>query len=235
MVSDSSSRRLRLPEAGTSIVVLNFHGVGEPPRALELGEASVWLLRDAFEAALDAVAGRDDVRITFDDGNASDVTIALPALLARGLAATFFLPAAFVGRPHFVDEDDIRALTEAGMQIGSHGMDHRPWPTLDDSELKREVIDARDRLEEWSGQLVVEAACPFGAYDRRTLAALRDGGFERVFTSDRGRTSPDAWLQPRNTIHRDDRADDVDRIVSERPGAVGSLVRATRLAVKRWR
>jgi hypothetical protein len=40
----------------------------------------VWVSRERLDAVLDSVAGRDDVRITFDDGNASDVVHALPAL-----------------------------------------------------------------------------------------------------------------------------------------------------------
>ena len=44
----------------------------------------MWLDPDRFLRVLDSVVGRDDVRITFDDGNASDVEHALPAL--RGAA-----------------------------------------------------------------------------------------------------------------------------------------------------
>src|SRR4051812_25578445 len=109
---------------------LTFHGIGNPERPLEHGESDVWIRREQFLALLDSVEGRDDVRITFDDGNASDVEHALPALQARGLKATFFVVAGRLGEPRFLDAADVKALAAAGMTIGCHGMRHRPWRGL---------------------------------------------------------------------------------------------------------
>ena len=53
------------------VINLTVHGIGEPPRELEPGEDRTWVTVRQFEQVLDAAAGRDDVRITFDDGNAS--------------------------------------------------------------------------------------------------------------------------------------------------------------------
>ena len=61
---------------------LTFHGVGEPQRRLDPGEADVWVSRERFLSILDSVTDRADVRITFDDGNASDVD-PRPARAAR--------------------------------------------------------------------------------------------------------------------------------------------------------
>lgn len=214
---------------------VTFHGVGEPSRPLDPGEDACRLDRARFDAVLDLLAGKPGVRLHFDDGNASDLTDALPALLARGLAATFFLPVGLLGRPGFLELPQASELADAGMTIGSHGLHHRPWPTLSASELDLEIDGAKRRLEDVVGRPVLEAACPFGAYDRRTLAALRDAGFERVFTSDRGVAREGDWLQPRNTVHRDDGPDDVRRLVEGRPGAWRKLTRRARLSVKRWR
>ena len=112
-------------------MTLTFHGVGEPPRVLDRGEADVWVSKKRFAALLDAAAERNDVRITFDDGNVSDLEHALPALRARGLEATFFIVAGRIGTPGFVDASGVRQLAAAGMEIGSHGMRHRPWRRLD--------------------------------------------------------------------------------------------------------
>ncbi len=51
-----------------------------------------------------------------------------------------------------------------------------------------------------SSAAVTQAACPFGAYDRRVLRSLRGYGYERVFTSDGGRLRADRWLQARNSV-----------------------------------
>jgi peptidoglycan/xylan/chitin deacetylase (PgdA/CDA1 family) len=205
---------------------LTFHGIGAPSRSLEPGEESVWVGTERFAAVLDAVRGRDDVRVTFDDGNRSDLEIALPALRERGLTATFFVVAGRLGAPEFLSADDVRTLAAAGMKIGSHGMHHRPWREAD---LEEEVGGAKALLEAAAGRPVDEAACPFGSYDRRVLSALKRAGFARVYTSDRGAADPGAWLQARTSITE---RDALEPILSAGPAP---LSKRAKLAVKRWR
>jgi peptidoglycan/xylan/chitin deacetylase (PgdA/CDA1 family) len=214
---------------------LTFHGVGEPERSLEPSEAAVWVSRARFLSVLDSVAGRSDVRITFDDGNASDVAYALPALRARGLRATFFLVAGRLETPGFVDRAGVRALTEAGMTIGCHGMRHRPWRELDDDELHEELVGAKRLLEDVVQRPVDEAGCPFGSYDRRVLRSLRRAGYARVYTSDRGTTRPGAWLQARNSVGPADDAGLLERIAASDGRAHEALTRQAKLVAKRWR
>jgi peptidoglycan/xylan/chitin deacetylase (PgdA/CDA1 family) len=216
------------------VIVLNFHGVGPLDRELADGEADVCIDRELFAEILDVVAGRTDVRLTFDDGNRSDVAAALPELTRRGLNAEFFICAGRFGTPAFVDESDIRALREAGMGIGSHGMDHVPWRRLDAPAIEREIAAAKRRLEDALGAPVDTAACPFGAYDRRTLQALRSAGFTRVYTSDRGRADAEEWLAPRNTVRRSDTAEAVERLLDGSSAGVTPVDRAKRL-LKQWR
>ncbi len=55
---------------------------------------------------------------------------------------------------------------------------------LDDHDLKQELVEAKDRLEQMICKPITEAACPWGGYDRRVLAVLRRSNYQRVFTSD---------------------------------------------------
>ena len=214
---------------------LTFHGVGDLTRSLDSGERDVWLSAERFASVLDAVRDRDDVHLSFDDGNASDVEVALPALTGRGLTAVFFVVAGRLGEPGYLGEADIRALTRAGMTIGCHGMRHRPWRSLDDRALQQELWGARRLLEEVAGQPVTQAACPFGSYDRRVLRSLRRYAYERVFTSDRGCARPDRWIQPRNSVRSADGPALIEEIhCLDRP-LPKSVHRRLKLRVKRWR
>ena len=219
----------------TRSIILTFHGVGAPMREFEPSESNFWLSRDRFLSVLDSVAGREDVRITFDDGNASDVEHALPALRERGIRATFFVVASRIGKPAFLDAGAIRELTAAGMVIGCHGMRHRRWAGLDEPSLREELVDARAIIEEISGQPVVEAACPFGSYDRRSLMTLRDAGYHRVYTSDRGTARREDFLQARNTVEAGDGNDLLERIGATDAAPFRAWARRAKLAVKRWR
>lgn len=181
-----------------------FHGIGTPDRPLEPGEDDYWISVDSFHGILDAVADDPRVRISFDDGNASDVEIGLPALLERGLTARFFALAGRLDQRGSLSSADLRRLAEAGMVIGTHGMDHVPWRGLSPDQQHRELVEARDRLATASGATVEEAALPLGRYDRRVLGALRRAGYRAVHTSDRQWARADAWLQPRFSVRRDD-------------------------------
>ena len=160
---------------GHRIINLTFHGIGDPQRRLEPGEEQIWLDPEHFEAILASAVGQSDVRITFDDGNTSDLEYALPALRRCGLTATFFMVAGRLGVPGFLDESGVRELAAAGMDVGSHGMHHRPWRRLDDRALREELVDAKELLEGVIERPVTEAACPFGSYDCRVLRALARG------------------------------------------------------------
>jgi peptidoglycan/xylan/chitin deacetylase (PgdA/CDA1 family) len=214
---------------------ITFHGVGDPPRPLDPGEADVWVSLEKFLAVLDRAAERKDVAISFDDGNVSDVEQALPALSDRGLSATFFIVAGRLGAPHFVDEGNVRSLVAAGMEIGCHGMRHRPWRGLDRNALREELVEAKAILEDVSGGPITRAACPFGSYDRRVLSTVRRSGYQHVYTSDRGMARSDSFIQARNSVGPGDDADVLARIAELEVSGHRGLGHRAKLIVKRWR
>lgn len=218
-----------------SIVNLTVHGVGRPKRALDDGEDATWVTVEQFERMLDAVAGRPDIRITFDDGNDSDVEIALPRLRECGLTAEFFPLAGLLGEPGRVDADGVRELVAAGMRIGSHGWAHRNWRTISDEQVVQEFDDAHRVLADVSGQPIEHVAVPFGSYDRRVLAHLRRAGVRRVYTSDGGRASADAWLQARSSLRSTLDQEWIEHVVDPRPPARQQARRFLAQTVKRTR
>jgi len=216
---------------GKPIVNLTFHGIGEPERPFEPGENEVWVSTERYVTILDSVRNREDVRVTFDDGNSSDYRIALPDLRSRGLKAAFFVTAGFVDRPGYLSQSEIRELADCGMRIGTHGMNHQSWRGLCETDLRIEIVDSKRLLEQILGQTITEAACPFGGYNRHVLKLLRESGFERVYTSDRGLAFEEDWLQPRNTVYRDLWKYPVEPILSRPP----TRLRARLHQLRAWR
>ena len=218
-----------------SVINICFHGIGTPGRDMEPGESRYWIGVDTFHRVLDDLASWPTVRISFDDGNASDIEIGLPGLQARGLSADFFVLAGRLGAPGSLDEPALKELVAAGMTVGTHGMNHIPWRGLDPATNKAELVDARARIASVTGTPVDAAACPLGRYDRRLLGDLRRFGYRRVYTSDRRAANPNAWIQPRFSI----RAEDTAESFRAQATAVPPLSKRTRDAakglVKRWR
>lgn len=203
--------------AGDDLLNICFHGIGTPRRDLEPGEDAYWVETDRCLRILDEIATWPSVRISFDDANASDVQIGLPALIERSLDAQFFVLAGRLGAPGSLDVDDVRELVRHGMVIGTHGMSHRPWRRMNSATRETELIEARRRIEDAAGTGVSEAACPMGRYDRRLLSDLRRLGYRRVYTSDERPARPDSWLQPRFSIRREDTPDSLRATLLSRP------------------
>lgn len=218
-----------------SSLILNFHGIGPVTRNIDTGELNCWLDQDFFESVLDLVRGQSQVQLTFDDGNSSDLELALPALQKQGLKATFFICSGRLDQPTFLKPNQVLELQAADMEIGSHGIDHIPWRRTTEDQLHRELSHSKVTLEKVCGKSVQSAACPFGSYDRRVLNGLRHAGYQKVFTSDGGTASPRQWLQARTTITRSMSLDAIRHLVQKGPGIRTQTLINARKFIKRLR
>jgi peptidoglycan/xylan/chitin deacetylase (PgdA/CDA1 family) len=142
----------------------------------------------------DAGGGRRAV-ITFDDGYEGVLSRALPILKSHGFSATVFVVSGKLGGVNDWDGETpgdallssagVRALAEAGIEIGSHGATHRALPELSDADLTAEVEGSKAALEAVTGAPVVSFCYPYGACDDRCVAAVRAAGY-RAATVIRG-------------------------------------------------
>ena len=218
-----------------NVINICFHGIGTPQRELEPGEDRYWITEDLFYAVLEEVRTWPSARISFDDGNSSDVELGLPALLERGLQADFFVLASRLESKGSLDAEAVRELHRNGMTIGSHGMWHRPWRGMDPATSDAELVQARDRLAAVVGTGVDTAACPLGRYDRELLTRMHKLGYSRVFTSDRRRARSADWLQPRYSVRNDDTVESLRAEALVGPGVLTKLKLEAVGAVKRLR
>ncbi len=192
-------------------VAITLHGVGYSKRSLEPGEWDVWISPGLLQYVL-SEATKATI-LTVDDGNKSDIEVVLPLVVQAEMKGLFFMPCEKIGTPSYVTNSDVRKLFEAGMIIGSHGMNHVNWTHLEDSVLRYEIVDSKKYLEDLLGVEIDTISCPFGAYDRRVLRAIKGAGYRKVFTSDGGNARLDHWIIPRNSIHRTDIKESVSRLL----------------------
>lgn len=140
----------------------------------------------AARQAEDADAGRGAapaILVSFDDGDVSNASVALPCLLRHRLPAVFFVSSEHLGRPGWLEPEQLRELSEAGMRIGSHGASHRFLNALDPLELEDELAGSRERLQRACGCRVDWLALPGGRGAQRECLAARQLGYSEVFGS----------------------------------------------------
>lgn len=189
-------------------LVLSFHGIGTAPRYVPEAEQPYWIRENDFATFVASAAIQaQDLGITlvasFDDGNRSDRDVAAPLLKRHGIRGVFFPCTGRIGHPAYLGVEDIRALEREGFEIGSHGIEHVPWTGLDGDALERETVGSKAAMQEILRRDVLSAAIPFGAYNRRVLAALRAAGYGTVYSSDTGLSQAGQWFRRRWTYRAD--------------------------------
>lgn len=211
------------------MIGINFHGIGTPHGRVPADEVPYWLDEPAFAGLVARIAALrsagQDIRITFDDGNLSDLAIAAPILNAHGLKGEFFVLTGRLDDPDYLSPQGIQALLAMGHAIGLHGRDHVDWRKVDGATLIAETRDARQRLAAITGTAINSVAIPFGAYDRRVIRHLRQEGFAAIHTSDGGVANARARVRPRTSLRQDMDAATLDAILAGRSPPMKTLRR----------
>ncbi|MGD0059690.1 MAG: polysaccharide deacetylase family protein [Verrucomicrobiia bacterium] len=126
---------------------------------------------------------RKTVVLTFDDGLRDFYTSAFPILQEYEQTASVFLPTAFIGdQPgrfkgrECMTWSEARELNEAGIEIGSHTVNHPRLYELGFDEIRAELANSKAVIEDRLGSAVVSFAYPyaFPSGDRRFVARLEE-------------------------------------------------------------
>ncbi|MDP1680581.1 MAG: polysaccharide deacetylase family protein [Burkholderiales bacterium] len=136
------------------------------------------------------------VVITFDDGYRDNYE-AFEALAQRGMCASWFVVAGWLGRgagwgdagqpsDPLLEPAQLRAMQSAGMEIGSHTVDHLRLPDLDNTQLNAQLLTSKALLEDVLGTEVVSFAYPYGAWDERCEQAVMAAGYRYACTTRSG-------------------------------------------------
>ena len=155
------------------------------------------------------------VHVTFDDAFRSAATV-FPDLERLGVSVQIFVCTRFalVGAPLTIPElagddpeqlatmnwDELREQAARGVAIGSHAVSHPHLTTLSEDDLRRELNESKEEIEDRLGRPCEDLAYPYGEHDERVRAAARAAGYRRAYAL-RGSRS-DAYAAPRLDLYR---------------------------------
>jgi peptidoglycan/xylan/chitin deacetylase (PgdA/CDA1 family) len=146
-------------------------------------------------AVLDALEGKTTppegcIVLTFDDALRSQHTNALPVLQRWAMNGTFFMMPSFRDGVHvYMTPDEIKDVASAGMEIGSHTLNHASLPDLrrrNPGAFFAEIHVSRSELEQIVGRPVETFAYPNGAVDATTVAEIENAGYRGAVTTIQG-------------------------------------------------
>ena len=150
---------------------------------------------------------RPALHITFDDGYADNCRAAIPWLVKERIPCTYFVTLENImeNRPFAHDLkagvnlppnslDEIRAMAAAGIEIGAHTYCHPDLGKMTDpAALNREIVTARDELQDALGQEIRYFAFPFGQHANLSCRAFEiaaRSGYEGVCSAYGGYNFP---------------------------------------------
>jgi peptidoglycan/xylan/chitin deacetylase (PgdA/CDA1 family) len=200
-----------------SALILTYHAVepGPPPlhldpslfaehlAVLEAEDATVLTVAQLVAKLRDGVLPERAVAMTFDDGADSVARNAAPLLADRGYGATVYCVAGHLGGSsawstlppetptyRLADAGTLRALIEAGLEIGSHGVEHAPLGKATDEVGRRELVDSKTTLEDLVQAPVTTFALPYGSLPGPSLDVVLRATYDGACAVGPGRVLP---------------------------------------------
>jgi peptidoglycan/xylan/chitin deacetylase (PgdA/CDA1 family) len=177
---------------------------------LEKSEYSFVSVEEAFE---NRAQDRQNICLTFDDGFLSDHDLVFPELKMMHANATFFLVTDFLNTPGYLTTNQVKILSESGMQIGSHSKSHPNFLKLTASERIKELRDSKVILEKIIGKEVTTFSFPFGFYNHECAQAVFLAGYSICCTSKHGISSKLSFMVSRNSINAQTSMSQINKIL----------------------
>ena len=153
--------------------------------------------------------------LTFDDGFAHLHGVVTPILLEHGFTAVVFVPAAYVASVNSWDHShrgfvlqianarQLKTMSDGPWEVASHGWDHVDLTSCDRGDRRRDLIKARETLEQITGLAVRALAYPYGSHDAATRDDARWAGYEAAFAATTGHNAGQYSL-PRRPVRGGD-------------------------------
>lgn len=192
------------------ILILNYHSINPNHKYSTKPEdfdKQMKYLSDNFNVIrLNEVYNKNSgfyIVITLDDGFVDNYDYAFPVLKKYNLPATIFLVSDFIfnglditkdWRPYRglrpLNEKMIKEMSKGGLiDFGLHGKNHNDVSSKSAEIFKKELIEARDEIEKYSGEKVDSYAFPFGQKSQRgtfDLKFFNELGLLYICTTDWG-------------------------------------------------
>lgn len=190
-------------ETETRVPIIMYHYVREVNRGsdplgwnLSINPADFekqlsWLKEKGYKSVhlKDLVDGKvpdKAVVLTFDDGLEDFYTTALPLLREYGFTASNSIVTGMIGSHEHMNEEEIKECIKAGIEITSHTIGHVNLANMDDTSVRKEVVESRDFLEKEFGVEVVGFVYPSGKYNSDVVRILREEGYGVAVTTEYG-------------------------------------------------
>ncbi|MFL0682558.1 MAG: polysaccharide deacetylase family protein [Algoriphagus aquaeductus] len=121
------------------------------------------------------------VMISFDDTRADHYASAAPILEKYGFRGAFFITTVSIGKPGYMNREQIRDLSDRGHAIGLHTWDHQDLRKIAADQWEIQIDRPKALLEEITGKKVTSLAYPFGLWNPEVIRQIKARGLKSAF------------------------------------------------------
>ncbi len=142
-----------------------------------------------FENVKNNSIPKKPIMLTFDDGYLDFYTNAFPQLKARGMKAVVYIITSPPAYGEYLTKNQIRELSDYGIEIGSHTISHRNLATATDEKAIEEITKSKAYLEKIIGKPVISFCYPSGQYNTQTPEIVKNAGYLYAVTTKKSLSS----------------------------------------------
>ena len=138
--------------------------------------------------------------LTFDDTRVEHYTIAAPEMEKYGFRGVYFVMTIPIGRPNYMNPEQIKGLSDRGHVIGSHTWDHHNVKQLKGDDWIAQIEKPSERIQAITGKPVLYFAYPFGVWNDTAVDEIKKYSFKSAFQLTAKRSETDPLLTIRRTL-----------------------------------
>lgn len=138
------------------------------------------------------------VMITFDDTREEQYSIGAAEMNKYGFKGVYFIMTIAINRPHYMREENIKALSDSGHLIASHTWDHNMVTKYEGATWDTQLVKPKIKLENITGKPVKYFAYPFGLWNQAAIPEIKSRGYDLAFILSTKRDS----TEPLYTVRR---------------------------------
>ncbi len=119
--------------------------------------------------------------ISFDDTDLEQFTIGETEMKKHGFKGMYFIMTISIGRPRYMNKEQIKQLADDGNEICCHTWDHHMVTKYKDADWDTQLVKPQLKLEGITGKSIRYFAYPFGLWNQAAIPELKKRGYKLAF------------------------------------------------------
>ena len=198
------SLSINLTEKNQKKICLNYHNIGYGWQ-IGVNRVNPIIFKNHIRV-IKKIASKNsnlEITLTFDDGYENIYTYAQGELNGNStIKKKIFIIKDYIGKENSWDfsfyinrykhlnKEQIKSLSNSKWEIGSHGVSHQSFLSMDNNSAKKEIEESKKYLEDITGREVSSIAPPFSGIDQKIYDFCVEVGYKSIYIQKKVNLSP---------------------------------------------